>query len=128
MLIRLDWVCCSADCVTVGFNCARGWIAPVEIDMACGAENVRVATIAVLAGRLAALALAGAEDGAGGADSVTNGISRVKLSPLPSDGTPPASDDTEVDMMSRCCRCSAISLLCASSISSYDRVTRTNTA
>ena len=104
-----------------GFNCACDWIAPVDSDMVCGAENVRVATIAVLAGRASALALAGGEDGAGVTGvgvSVTNGISRVKLSPLPSDGTPPASEDTEVDMMSRCCRCSAISLLCASSISS----------
>ncbi len=66
MLIGLDWVCCSTLRATAGFNCARDWIAPVDIDMACGAENVRVATMAVLAGRLAALALAGAEDGAGG--------------------------------------------------------------
>ena len=60
--------------------------------------------------------------------SVTNGMRRVKLNPLPSDGTPPASAETEVDMMSRCCRCSAISLRCASSVSSWDRAIRTKTA
>src|SRR5262249_50285772 len=108
-LIGLSCACCNTPLAAGGGDCVRVWTAPVASETACAAENVRVATIAVLVGSTAALALTGAEVGAGGAVSVTNGISRVKLSPLPSEGTPPASDDTEVDMMSRCCRCKAIS-------------------